>query len=149
MVVNSWWGYSLVKQPLTSQFHIVASRFDYYSFDVPNRPEDEAGINRAVGLINDIISAEVKDHNIPSNRIIVGGISQGSAVSILTALTTTRPLAGVFILSGYIPLRNKAKEARFPSLSVALPHLIFPCSSPPHLHNHYVYSGLMVESTAK
>jgi predicted esterase len=96
-------------------------RFDCYSFDIPNRPEDEAGLYRSAGQINDIISAEVKNHNIPSNRIIIGGLSQGSAVSVLTALTSTRPLAGVFVLSGYIPLRKKVKEAcpilyQFPTL---------------------------------
>lgn len=63
-----------------------------------------------MGQINDIITVEEKNHNIPSNRIIVGGLSQGSAVSMLTGLTTTRPLAGIFILSGYIPLRKKVKE---------------------------------------
>jgi predicted esterase len=86
-------------------------RFDCYSFDIPNRPEDEEGLYRAVGHINELVSLEMKNNNIPSDRIIIGGISQGSAVSILTALTSTRPFAGVFILSGYIPLRKKAKEA--------------------------------------
>lgn len=96
---------------------IMNSWFDCYSFDIPNRTEDEAGLYKAVGRINDIVSAEMKNHNIPSDRIIIGGFSQGSAVSMLTALTTTRPLAGIFVLSGYIPLRKKAKQIASPIAS--------------------------------
>ncbi|KAF8962204.1 Phospholipase/carboxylesterase/thioesterase [Flammula alnicola] len=84
--------------------------FDVYSFDYVNRPEDEKGLYRAVGFINELISKEEKEYNIPSNRIIVGGLSQGGAVSIFTALTTERPLAGLFPLSTYIPLRKKVPE---------------------------------------
>ncbi|GLB44539.1 putative phospholipase/Carboxylesterase [Lyophyllum shimeji] len=90
------------------------SWFDCFSFDYENRDEDEPGLYRAVERINDIVSAEEEEHNIPSSRIIVGGISQGSAVSLLTALTTKRPLAGVFVLAGYIPLRRKTKEVASP-----------------------------------
>ncbi|RDB17778.1 Acyl-protein thioesterase 1 [Hypsizygus marmoreus] len=86
------------------------SWFDCLSFDIPNRTEDEPGLYRAVEKINNMISMEEQDSKIPSNRIVVGGISQGSAVSLLTALTTKRPLAGIFVLSGYIPLRKKTKE---------------------------------------
>jgi len=93
---------------------IMHSWFDCYSFDIPNRREDEEGLYKAAGQLNYIISTGAKDYNIPSDRIVIGGISQGSAVSVLTALTTTRPLAGVFILSGYIPLRKKVKEIASP-----------------------------------
>ncbi|KAF8064287.1 acyl-protein thioesterase 1 [Lyophyllum atratum] len=90
------------------------SWFDCFSFDIENRKEDEPGLYRAVEQINDIISSEEHEYGIPSNRIMVGGISQGSAVALLTALTTKRPLAGVFVLAGYVPLRKKIKEIASP-----------------------------------
>ena len=37
------------------------SRFDCYSFNIPNRPEDEEGLKKAVKYI---ISTEVKDHKV-------------------------------------------------------------------------------------
>ncbi|KAF9458712.1 acyl-protein thioesterase 1 [Collybia nuda] len=98
---------------------IMPSWFDCYSFDIPNRSEDEEGLYKAVALINDIITREERS-GVPSHRIIVGGLSQGSAVSMLLGLTTQRPLAGVFILSGYIPLRRKVKEIASP-LAPSLP----------------------------
>ena len=72
--------------------------------------EDEEGLYRAVNWINKLISIEEIEHNIPPNRIIIGGLSQGGAVSFLTTITTKKPLAGLFGLSTYIPLRRKTPE---------------------------------------
>jgi predicted esterase len=92
--------------------YISKDRFDLYSFDIPNRPEDETGLFAAVRQINDLIDAEIRS-GISPHRIVVGGISQGAALSILTGLATERKLAGVFVLSGYIPLRGKAISVNF------------------------------------
>lgn len=47
---------------------------------------------------------------IPSNRIILGGFSQGGAMSLFTGLTTPHRLGGVFGLSCYLVLGDKIKE---------------------------------------
>jgi len=102
----------------------IPSWFDLYSFDIPNRPEDEAGLFGAVRLINDLIDDEIKS-GIPPHRIIVGGLSQGAALAVLTGLTTERQLAGLFALSGYVPLRGKAKSIctpLFPSIPLFFAH---------------------------
>jgi len=93
---------------------VMPSWFDCYSFDIPNRAEDEEGLYRAVNWINKLISIEETEHNIPPNRIIIGGLSQGGAVSLLTTITIKKPLAGLFALSTYIPLRRKTPEILTP-----------------------------------
>ena len=70
------------------------------------------GLYRAASWLNGLIKAEHEEHNIPISRIIIGGISQGGAVSLLTALTTFLPIGGVFVLSSYIGLRKKVHEVR-------------------------------------
>lgn len=108
--------------PLSFSVHIgISSRFDCYSFDIPNREEDEEGLYRAVNWINKIISIEETEHNIPSDRIIIGGLSQGGAVSLLTTITIKKPLAGLFALSTYIPLRRKTLEVGYSLLSLFYP----------------------------
>lgn len=47
---------------------------------------------------------------IPSNRIVLGGFSQGGAMSLFTGLTTPHKLGGVFGLSCYLLMSNKIKE---------------------------------------
>ena len=107
-VVPSWFVFI---PPSSSSVHKYFSpRLDCYSFDIPNRAEDEEGLYEAVNWINKLISTEETEHNIPSNRIIIGGLSQGGAVSFLTAITIKKPLAGLFALSAYIPLRRKTPE---------------------------------------
>ncbi|RVE66735.1 hypothetical protein OJAV_G00110580 [Oryzias javanicus] len=61
--------------------------------------------------IKAIIEHEARN-GIPSNRIILGGFSQGGALSMYTALTCQHPLAGVVALSCWLPLHKS-----FPSAS--------------------------------
>ena len=63
---------------------------------------------RTVSFVNQLISAEV-DSGIDPGRIVVGGFSQGAAMSLLCGLTSERKLGGVVSLSGWLVLRNKIK----------------------------------------
>lgn len=59
--------------------------------------------------INELISAEV-DAGINPGRIVLGGFSQGGAVSLLTGLTSERKLCGIATLSAWLPLHKKFKS---------------------------------------
>uniref|UniRef100_A0A672N8S6 palmitoyl-protein hydrolase n=1 Tax=Sinocyclocheilus grahami TaxID=75366 RepID=A0A672N8S6_SINGR len=67
---------------------------------------DRAQLNR----IKAIIDHEVKN-GIPSSRIILGGFSQGGALSLYTALTSQQHLAGVVGLSCWLPLHKTFPQA--------------------------------------
>jgi lysophospholipase I len=82
-------------------------RFDIKSFDFVSN-EDEAGMLLTVSSVNQLISAEI-DSGVDAGRIVVGGFSQGGAMSLLTGLTSERKLGGVVSLSGWTVLRNKLK----------------------------------------
>ncbi|XP_019960214.1 acyl-protein thioesterase 2 [Paralichthys olivaceus] len=77
----------------------------------PDSPEDESGIKKAAENIKAIIDHEAKN-GIPPNRIMLGGFSQGGALSLYTALTCQHQLAGVVALSCWLPLHSS-----FPSES--------------------------------
>ncbi|KAI0717952.1 Phospholipase/carboxylesterase [Fomitopsis betulina] len=91
----------------------MPSWFDIFDFDA-RATEDEVGMLKAVTSINKLIQAEV-DAGIPSNRILIGGFSQGGAMSLLTALTAERKFAGVAVLSGWLPLSKKIKAMATPN----------------------------------
>lgn len=56
--------------------------------------------------VKNLISEEEKQ-GIQSNRIMVGGFSQGGAVSLYTAFTLEKPLAGIIGLSTWMPLHKE------------------------------------------
>jgi len=70
--------------------------------------EDEKGILETLQKLNKFISDEVESGN-PANRIVIGGFSQGGAMSVLTGLTSNLKLGGAVVLSGWLPLSKKIK----------------------------------------
>lgn len=74
-----------------------------------NQAHDEPGILRSYNTITKLITDEIAA-GIPSSRIVLGGFSQGGALSIFTGVTTPHKLAGVFGLSSYLLMGDKIKE---------------------------------------
>ncbi|KAI1500016.1 Phospholipase/carboxylesterase [Biscogniauxia marginata] len=70
--------------------------------------QDERGILLSRDYLNGLIQAEI-DSGIPASRIVLGGFSQGAAMSLFTGLTAKVKLAGIVGLSSYLPL-----DAKFP-----------------------------------
>lgn len=71
--------------------------------------EDETGILRSREYFHNLITTEV-DGGIPSNRIVLGGFSQGGSISLISGVTCPTKLGGIFGLSSYLLLHNKIKE---------------------------------------
>jgi predicted esterase len=63
---------------------------------------------RTLSSVDQLISAEIES-GINPGRIVIAGFSQGAAISVLTAITNERKLAGAVCLSGWVLLRHKIK----------------------------------------
>ncbi|KAI0838156.1 Phospholipase/carboxylesterase [Hypoxylon sp. FL0890] len=70
------------------------------------KDQDERGILQSRDYLHGLIQAEM-DSGIPANRIVLGGFSQGGAISLFTGLTAKVKLAGIVALSSYLPLDSK------------------------------------------
>lgn len=77
--------------------------------DLANRSEDEPGITRTQQVFHGLIAEEIKN-GIPSERIVLGGFSQGGAMSLLSGVTCPTKLGGIFGLSCYLLLQGKLKD---------------------------------------
>ncbi|XP_032901156.1 acyl-protein thioesterase 2-like [Amblyraja radiata] len=98
------------KMPVQLKFFTsMPSWFDLTGLN-PDDTEDEAGIKKAADCIKAIIEHEIKN-GIPSHRIILGGFSQGGALSLYTALTCHHKLGGVVALSCWLPLHKSFPQA--------------------------------------
>nr|AUW31067.1 putative lysophospholipase II [Cladonia uncialis subsp. uncialis] len=75
--------------------------------------DDEEGMMKSVDYICGLIAKEVEEGKVPLDRIVVGGFSQGCAVSLLVGLLSRYrgELGGVVGLSGYLPLEGKIRRS--------------------------------------
>ncbi|KAL2114778.1 hypothetical protein VUR80DRAFT_88 [Thermomyces stellatus] len=73
------------------------------------RSEDERGILESRAYFHQLIQEEI-DAGIPANRIVLGGFSQGGAMSILSGLTASVKIAGIVGLSSWLLLGPKFKD---------------------------------------
>ncbi|KAF2749085.1 Phospholipase/carboxylesterase [Sporormia fimetaria CBS 119925] len=97
--------------PITAnQGYPMPGWYDIKSFgDLQSREEDEDGIKRSQAYIHSLIDAEV-EKGIPANRIVIGGFSQGGAISLISGVTYKNQLGGIFGLSCYLLLGKKLKD---------------------------------------
>ena len=86
------------------------ARFDLKGLDL-SAGEDMEGIHRAAASVHALIDEEIKA-GVPSERIVIGGFSQGGALSLFSSLRTPHQLAGVAALSCWLPLRNMFPSVR-------------------------------------
>lgn len=91
------------KQPVTINGGMVMRAwYDILELSI-NRKVDAAGIARSRALIEALIAGE-KSRGINANRIIIAGFSQGGAMALDVGLRHKEKLAGIMVLSAYLPL---------------------------------------------
>lgn len=88
----------------------MRSWFDILGLDA-NASQDEAGIRKAQKSIEQLLESILKS-GIPSERIILGGFSQGGALALHIALRYPKKLAGAIGLSTYLPLADLVGQER-------------------------------------
>jgi predicted esterase len=77
-------------------------------------PDDEEGIMRAVKYLDEIVKEELEKLGGDESRLVVGGFSQGCAVSTVWGLVGLHRgnCAGIVGLSGYFPLAARIESIR-------------------------------------
>lgn len=81
---------------------VMRAWYDILSLDGDGR-SDEAGLRDSARSLEALIAAEI-ERGVPASRIVLAGFSQGGAVALHTALRYSAPLAGLLLLSTYLPL---------------------------------------------
>ncbi|KAJ3121697.1 hypothetical protein HK098_003460 [Nowakowskiella sp. JEL0407] len=84
--------------------------YDIFSLSDREGPVDDDGILESISSIDNLVKTEIES-GIKAENIIIGGFSQGGALTLLTAITSETKFGGFFALSGYIPpLKNLSTE---------------------------------------
>lgn len=97
--------------------------YDIYGLH-ENAREDEQGVKDSCGKIESIIEEEIKS-GIKSEKVFIGGFSQGGAISLYTGINLKEKIGGIIALSAYIPLRGKIEEPKRRDIPYLLCHGTF------------------------
>jgi len=93
--------------------YVMPAWYDIAASDIA-ATQDEAGIRRAQGMIEELIEREI-ERGVPSNSIVLAGFSQGGAIALQTGLRFKQKLGGIIVLSAYLPLRQTLEQERSPA----------------------------------
>jgi phospholipase/carboxylesterase len=76
--------------------------YDILGADIVRR-EDEPSLRESALSLQALIDREIA-RGVPASRIVLGGFSQGCAMTLLAGLRAPQRLAGLLGMSGYLPL---------------------------------------------
>jgi len=83
--------------------------YDIKTLSERGRSESLEGLSDTVKTISDLIEEEI-GNGIPSNKIMLGGFSQGGASAMYIGYTYPKKLAGLLLLSSYMPQKEEFME---------------------------------------
>jgi predicted esterase len=84
-----------------------------------NAPEDRKGFTLSAQRMNKLIEHEI-EKGITSNKIVIGGFSQGGALALHISLRSEAPLGGCVALSTWLPFKGDYPAALSPA-AAAMP----------------------------
>jgi phospholipase/carboxylesterase len=87
--------------------------YDLLGFD-RKAAEDAAGFRATDTEVSALIGREI-ERGIAPGRVVLAGFSQGGAVTLYTGLRYPQRLAGLMVLSSYLPLRQTLPVERAPA----------------------------------
>jgi phospholipase/carboxylesterase len=90
--------------------HRMRAWYDILGADLVKR-EDEAGLRESCAQVHALLDREVQ-RGMPAHRIVLGGFSQGCAVTLGAGLRYPQRLAGLVGMSGYLPLADTSAAER-------------------------------------
>ncbi|XP_032230874.1 acyl-protein thioesterase 1 isoform X2 [Nematostella vectensis] len=93
----------------------MPSWFDIYGLQ-PDAPEDQVNIKASADYLTSLVKKE-EESGIPTNRIVIGGFSQGGAVALYNTWSTQHNYAGVIGLSTWMPLHKAFLSEVKPSIT--------------------------------
>ncbi len=91
-----------------NQGAVMRSWYDIKSMDLHNRA-DMDGVLASEKQVHALIQEQI-DLGIAAKNIVIAGFSQGGVLSLFTGLRYAQTLAGILVLSCYLPAANKLPE---------------------------------------
>ncbi|RLV95166.1 Protein dopey [Spathaspora sp. JA1] len=90
--------------------YVMPAWFDIYEFGNPDAKQDVTGFFKSCQVLKNLIREQIDVYGIPPEKIIIGGFSQGAAISLATVSLLDFKIGGVVALSGFCPVKKEVAE---------------------------------------
>lgn len=90
----------------------------------PSSPDPNVGITESLAILNSLVEQQMEETGLPSERVLVGGFSQGGAMSLAAVLLSEKKLAGCCCLSGWALPSQQLDRAAASSTNKTSPFLV-------------------------
>ena len=94
--------------------HPMRAWYDFLKEGWDHKVEDRKGLEKSGKLVEELIQREI-DHGLSHQQIVLAGFSQGGALSLFVGLRYPETLAGLIVLSAYLPLADSTVAERHPA----------------------------------
>lgn len=84
--------------------------FDIYELGNPSAKQDIEGFFKSCDILKNLVKQQIEEFKIPPEKIIIGGFSQGAAISLATLATMETKIGGCVALSGFCALRKEVES---------------------------------------
>jgi len=92
--------------PVTLNFGMqMPAWFDIKALEFDGE-EDKQGIQKSSNFTKDLVKEQMEKYKLPSEKIILGGFSQGGAIALYAGMTHAEKLGGILALSTWLPLHK-------------------------------------------
>ncbi|SSD59466.1 related to Acyl-protein thioesterase 1 [Saccharomycodes ludwigii] len=78
-----------------------SGNFNFESIENQYPKRDTEGFIKSLDYINELIDEQVNKYGIDPSKIVIGGFSQGAALSLAISLTAKKKIGGILSLSGF------------------------------------------------
>ncbi|HKK14456.1 MAG TPA: alpha/beta hydrolase [Gammaproteobacteria bacterium] len=93
------------RRPVTvNNGYVMRAWYDVRSLDL-RQQEDEPGIRASARAVEALIRRE-GERGVPPGQVVLAGFSQGGAMALHVGLRFAETLAGILVLSAYLPLAD-------------------------------------------
>lgn len=80
--------------------------FNIYEFGSPNARQDVDGFLKSCEIVKQLVKEQIEKYNVPAERIVLGGFSQGSAISMAVLALLDVKIGGLVAISGFSPVSD-------------------------------------------
>ncbi|KAI5964141.1 uncharacterized protein KGF55_002083 [Candida pseudojiufengensis] len=95
--------------------------FNIFELGKADAKQDIDGFFKSCNVLKDLVDEQINKYNIPADKIIIGGFSQGAALSLATLSLLNYKIGGCIALSGFCGVTDEITKRHHKNINYDTP----------------------------